>query len=197
MNVDGCNLASREAETMPIYVAMLRGINVGPHKRIKMDRLRESFEKLGFKQVQTYIQSGNVVFKASKSSADALCMKIENKLLADFGFPVTVILRTQEELAEAVAKSPFVNERGIDLTRLHVTFLSETPQAAAMKKLETLTPRSDRSCFIGKEIYWHLPNGVSQSVLMKAPVDRILAVSTTTRNWKTTNAILQMCRDCR
>jgi uncharacterized protein (DUF1697 family) len=179
-----------------MYIAMLRGINVGPHKRIKMDRLRESFASLGFEQVQTYIQSGNVVFKGGKSSIDALCKKIENKLLADFGFPVTVILRTQGELATTIAKNPFLNERGIDLTKLHVTFLSESPQGSVMKKLEALIPLSDRSYCIGKEIYWYLPNGVSQSVLMKAPVDRILAVSTTTRNWKTTNAILQMCLDC-
>lgn len=161
-----------------------------------MERLRESFETLGFEQVQTYIQSGNVVFKAGKSSADALCQKVEKKLKEDFGFPVVVVMRTQHELATTIAKNPFLKERGIDVAKLHVTFLSEYPQDPAMKRLEALTPGSDRSFHIGTEIYWYLPNGVSQSVLMKAPVDRILAVSTTTRNWRTTNAILQMCRDC-
>jgi uncharacterized protein (DUF1697 family) len=71
---------------MPVYVAMLRGINLGPHKRIKMDRLRESFEGLGFEQVKTYIQSGNVVFRAGRASAEALGKKIEDRIVSDFGF---------------------------------------------------------------------------------------------------------------
>ena len=71
---------------MPVYVALLRGINMGPHKRMKMERLRESFAAMGFDNVQTYIQSGNVVFKAGKISPATLCRKIEEKILADFGF---------------------------------------------------------------------------------------------------------------
>ena len=71
---------------MPTYVAMLRGINLGPHKRVKMEALRKSFESIGLKNVQTYIQSGNVIFKAEKSSVDALGKKIEKQITSDFGF---------------------------------------------------------------------------------------------------------------
>src|SRR3979409_1218441 len=85
---------------MTTYISMLRGINVGPHKRIKMDELRKSFEALGFEQVKTYIQSGNVVFKAGKSSAVALGKKIEARIVGDFGFSSSVIVRTSAELVD-------------------------------------------------------------------------------------------------
>jgi len=78
---------------MPIYIALLRGINVGGNKRIKMDQLRKSFEALGLDRVATYIQSGNVVFKAGRVSASSLSKKIEERILGDFGHSVSVVLR--------------------------------------------------------------------------------------------------------
>ncbi len=182
---------------MPIYVSMLRGINVGGHKRIKMDQLRRSFEDLGFEQVQTYIQSGNVVFKAGKLSTVKLCNKIEKQILSDFGFPVPVISRSIDEMTKTIEGNPFLSERGVDQEKLHVMFLSEAPAPAALKKLADLTAAPDQCRASGREIYFYLPNGVSQSVLMKSPVDRILSVVTTTRNWKTVNSLHQMCQDCR
>jgi|SRR5271157_181237 len=182
---------------MPIYISMLRGINVGGHKRVKMDRLRESFEALGFEQVKTYIQSGNVVFKARKGSTSALSRKIEERILSDFGFPVSVISRTSDEMGKTIAGNPFLKQGGIDLEKLHVMFLSEAPAAAAVKKLADLTAAPDQFHHCDREIYFHLPNGVSQSVLMKSPVDRVLAVGTTTRNWKTVNQIYALSQDGR
>ncbi len=181
---------------MPIYIAMLRGINVGGHKRIKMDKLRASFEALGFEQVQTYIQSGNVVFKTRKLSPVALSKRVEAQILSDFGFSASVICRSGDEVAAAVERNPFMNRRGIDHEKLHVMFLSDIPAQAAIKKLAELTKVPDQFHFSEREIYFYLPNGVSQSVLMKSPVDRILAVVTTTRNWRTVNTLHQMCRDC-
>ncbi len=182
---------------MAIYISMLRGINVGGHKRIKMDRLRESFEALGFEQVKTYIQSGNVVFKAGKVSSSGLSGKIEEQILKDFGFSVPVISRTSDEIGKVIADNPFLKERGIDPGKLHVTFLSAAPAPAALKKLAELTALPDRFHCLGKDIYFHLPNGVSGSVLMKSPVDRVLAVVPTTRNWKTVNRLYAMCQDLR
>jgi uncharacterized protein (DUF1697 family) len=182
---------------MPIYISMLRGINVGGHKRIKMDQLRASFEALGFESVKTYIQSGNVVFKAAKSSPSQLSKRIEERILKDFGFPVSVISRTADEMNKTIASNPFLKEDGIDPEKLHVMFLSEAPSPVALKKLADLTAAPDQSRWLDREIYFYLPNGISQSVLMKSPVDRILAVVTTTRNWRTVNSLHQMCQDCR
>jgi uncharacterized protein (DUF1697 family) len=181
---------------MPVYVFMLRGINVGPHKRMKMDALRQSFEDLGFEQVKTYIQSGNVVFKAANASPSKLSKMIEEKIRSDFGFSVPVILRTADELAAAIAGNPFLKEPGIDTEKLHVMFLSHAPAIEAIKQLSALASPPQRLQCLSKEIYFYLPNGVAESVLMKAPVDRILSVTSTARNWRTVNQLSQMCQDC-
>jgi uncharacterized protein (DUF1697 family) len=180
---------------MPIYVSMLRGINVGGHKLIKMDRLRRSFEALGFEQVQTYIQSGNVVFRTGKIFPDALSKRIEETILNDFGFAVPVISRAAGDMSRTIANNPFLSQPGIDPERLHVTFLSEAPAQAALQKLATLIAKPDQARCLGKELYLYLPNGFSQSSLWKRPWERVLGVVTTTRNWKTVNLLHQMCQD--
>jgi uncharacterized protein (DUF1697 family) len=182
---------------MLIYISMLRGINVGGHKRIKMDQLRESFEALDFEQVKTYIQSGNVVFKAGKLSPAALSRRIEERILSDFGFSASVISRTAEEMAGTIENNPFLNQSGIDPEKLHVAFLSEAPAPSALHKLAKLTLKPDQSRCLGREVYLYFPNGVSGSSLWKHPLDGVLSVVTTTRNWKTVNSLDQMCRDCR
>jgi uncharacterized protein (DUF1697 family) len=180
---------------MANYIAMLRGINVGGHKKVKMDQLRRSFEELAFEQVQTYIQSGNVIFKAGKISGTALSKRIEEKIIADFGFAVSVICRSADEMCGIIEGNPFLKRRGIDPGKLHVTFLSAAPPAPAVTALETLIAAPDQARFQGKEIYFYLPNGVSGSILMKRPVDRLLGVVTTTRNWRTVNALHDMCKN--
>jgi uncharacterized protein (DUF1697 family) len=182
---------------MPIYISMLRGINVGGHKRIRMDQLRASFEALGFEQVKTYIQSGNVVFKAGKLSPAALSRRIEERILSDFGFSAAVISRTANEIATTIKNNPFLNQSGIDPEKLHVAFLSEPPAPSALNKLAKLTLKPDQSRCLGREVYLYFPNGVSGSSLWKHPLDGVLSVVTTTRNWKTVNSLDQMCRDCR
>src|SRR6266481_4937729 len=96
------------------YVALLRGINVGGHKLIKMDRLRKAFEGLGFADVATYVQSGNAVFKAPAKAEQGLPKRIEEMLLRQFGMTVPVIVRTSEELGETVRSNPFLKEKGVD-----------------------------------------------------------------------------------
>ncbi|HTC49609.1 MAG TPA: DUF1697 domain-containing protein [Candidatus Aquilonibacter sp.] len=182
---------------MPVYVAMLRGINVGGHKKIKMDQLRAALEKIGLEQVKTYIQSGNVVFKCAKISPEALSKKVEKKILEEFGHSVSVITRGADEIKKSISDNPFLKERGIDEEKLHVTFMSGVPAPDALKQLETLTLAPDRLRCLGKELYFYLPNGMAESVLMKKPVDRLLGVVTTTRNWRTVNTLQQMCTDCR
>jgi uncharacterized protein (DUF1697 family) len=181
---------------MPVYVAMLRGINVGGHKKIKMDRLRASFEGLGFRQVKSYIQSGNVIFTAGKTSSPSLAKKIEERIVSDFGFSASVMVRTGEELRKTIDVNPFLKQRGVDLEKLHVTFLADTPPASGLKKLAEFTIAPDQSRCIGKEIFLYLPNGFSASSLFRVPWEKGLIVATTTRNWKTVNAIHQMCLDC-
>jgi uncharacterized protein (DUF1697 family) len=181
---------------MPVYVSLLRGINVGGHKSVKMEKLRSSLEELGFESVKTYIQSGNVVFKAKKTSTTALSQTIEEKIMEDFGFPASAITRSSDELDQTIEKNPLLKNAAIDLAKVHVMFLSEAPDGAALKKIAALAIAPEECRCAAREVYFYFPNGVSQSVYFKTPVDRILAVTTTMRNWKTVNTLQQMCRDC-
>jgi uncharacterized protein (DUF1697 family) len=181
---------------MPVYIAMLRGINIGPHKRVKMEKLRASCEGLGLQKVKTFIQSGNVVFQAGKQSLASASKKIEERIVTDFGFSVDVISRSQDEMGKIIRGNPLLKERGIDRSKLHVAFLSDTPAPEAVKKLESLTIKPDEVRVVGKEIYLYFPNGVSGSSLWKHPLDRVLSVPVTMRNWSTVNALYEMAVEC-
>jgi len=180
---------------MPVYIAMLRGINIGPHKRMKMERLRACCERLGFVDVKTYIQSGNVVFRAPKLSPAALSKKLGGGIVKEFGFSAEVISRSREEMKEIIDDNPFMKERGIDASKLHVAFLSESASAAALKKLQELTLAPDRTHSSAKEIYFYFPNGVSGSSLWKHPLDRVLSLPVTMRNWKTVTTLYRMAME--
>jgi uncharacterized protein (DUF1697 family) len=182
---------------MPVYVALLRGINLGGHKKIKMDELRASLAAMGFDEVKTYIQSGNVVFKTAKISDRALSKKIEASILSNFGHSVSVMIRTAEEIKQVIANNPFLKQPDIDQTKLHVMFLAEPPAQSALKQLETLVLKPDQFRSLGKDLYFYLPNGVAESAVMKKPIDRVLAIPTTMRNWRTVNTVQQMCTECR
>lgn len=180
---------------MPTYIAMLRGINVGAHKRMKMDKLRATCEGLGLSNVQTYIQSGNVVFGASKLSCETLAKRMGDCIQREFGFSADVIVRTREEMGEIIKKNPLLKESGVDLAKLHVAFLPEVPSAAALKKLQELTLAPDRTRSLSKEIYFYFPNGVSGSSLWKHPLDKVLSITATMRNWNTVNKLYEMARE--
>jgi uncharacterized protein (DUF1697 family) len=182
--------------SMPIYVSMPRGINVGGHKKIKMEQLRVSLEKLGMERVKTYIQSGNIVFRSKSTSTAAVSKTIEAAILQDFGHTVSVITRTYDEIRNTTKCNPFLRQSGTDLEKLHVMFLSDAPAPTALKQLQALITSPEQCQCIGKELFFYLPNGVGNSVLMKKPVDRILGVVTTMRNWRTVNTLHQMCVDC-
>ena len=151
---------------MPIYIAMLRGINVGAHKRMKMDKLRACCEALGLKQVKTFIQSGNVIFEAEKASLAALSKRIAEQILKDFGFSVEVISRTRDELAKIIRDNPLLNENKAEVSKLHVVFLSEAPAAAAIKKLESLTLSPDWQARLARS--WRAASGLPPGWLSSA-----------------------------
>ena len=180
---------------MTIYVAMLRGINVSGQKIIKMERLRASFERLGFGNVRTYVQSGNVVFEAETKSAATITRRIEERILSDFGFAVRVFLKTAKELNEIAKENPFVKDGAIDRTKLHVTFLSEHAPTTAARSLEPLAVKPERFQISGQAIYLYCPNGYGRSKLSNSAIEKKLGVGATTKNWKTVNALLSVAGD--
>jgi uncharacterized protein (DUF1697 family) len=162
---------------------------------MKMEKLRGSCEGLGFKGVKTYIQSGNLIFSAGKLSPAALSKKLGECIVRDFGFPVEVILRSREEMQRIIDDNPFTRARDIDLSTLHVAFLPQAPATAALKRLQELTLAPDRTVPSGGEIYFSFPNGVSGSSLWKHPLDKVLSLPATMRNWKTVTTLCQMAAD--
>lgn len=177
---------------MPIYIVMLRGINVGGHKRVKMDKLRATCESLKFQKVKTYIQSGNIVFRAAKMSDAALAKKFGDAIVRDFGFSAGAITRTSEEMGRIIERNPLLKEKDIDESKLHVVFLLEKPAPASLKKLQDLTLPPDRVRSLNREIYFYFPNGVSGSSLWKYPLDKVITVTGTMRNWNTVKKIYEM-----
>ena len=179
---------------MPIHIAMLRGVNVGGHNRIKMDQLRDSLTGVGLKQVTTYIQSGNIVFESGRLKTSNLADTIEKKVLKDFGIAALVVVRSAKEMEAVVAFNPVMADEHLDPSKLHVIFLAEPPTAAAALELKSLTSKPDLSQLAGREIYLYLPNGMSASSLWNNPVERRLLKRATTRNWKTVTTIHNMAQ---
>jgi uncharacterized protein (DUF1697 family) len=173
---------------MAIYIALLRGVNVGGNI-LKMERLRELCAKLGARNARTYVQSGNIVFEAQGSAlhwAEAL----ERKLAGESRLPVSVIVRTAAEMSAVLAGNPFLMEKGIDTARLAVTFLQHPPAKPALAALSTLKIGSERFHCAGKEIYLHCPDGFANAKLYT--LDKVLAQRTTTRNWNTVTKLREM-----
>ena len=177
---------------MPVYIAMLRGINVSGHKIIKMESLRASLASLGFEEVRTYIQSGNIVFKTVTTVPAGLAGKIASTILDDFGFAVPVLVRTKEELAGVIQANPLLKWKGIDETRLHVTFLSAAAPKGSEEILKSLARQSELFAVGGREIYLHCPDGYGDTKLSNNAIEKALAVPATTRNWKTVNILSVM-----
>lgn len=177
---------------MPAYVAMLRGINVGGQKIIRMEHLRESCAALGFRNVETYIQSGNILFLTTDQSPSALSQRISEAIRRDFGFSVPAVVKTARELESVIKSNPFLKEKGIDASKLHVTFLADVPSRSALKHLEGLPAGPDRFHGGRQEIYLYCPDGYGNTKLSNTAFEKALSVGATTRNWKTVHALFEM-----
>jgi uncharacterized protein (DUF1697 family) len=175
---------------METYVALLRGINVGQNT-LKMERLRQLWSELGFKNVTTYVQSGNVVFEA-EGSPSSLPSAIEPRLAGETRLPVAVLVRTPAELKSSISRNPFLKEKGIDQSRLHVTFLAGAPGKDALRKLTAVNAGPDRFHLSGKEVYLYCPNGYGRTKLSNNALERVLSVKATTRNWNTVNKLYEI-----
>jgi uncharacterized protein (DUF1697 family) len=172
---------------------MLRGINVSGQKSIKMQRLKELCESIGFSDVATYIQSGNVVSKSKERNPAAVSTAIVRAIEKKFGFNVTVIVRQPNELAAVIRKNPFIGGRGVDESRLYVTFLEATSPAPLVRALGHLTAKSkDEYKVVGTEIYLHCPHGYGKTLLSNTFFEKHLKVAATTRNWKTVSVLYEM-----
>jgi uncharacterized protein (DUF1697 family) len=170
------------------YVALLRGINIGPRNRVSMPDLRSALEEAGFSEVQTYLQSGNVVLE-SRAKAESVRRKVEGVVAERFGLEIAVVVRTKAEVAAVVRKNP-LGDVAHDPKRHQVTFLSKKLAAKVVRELEEAAAGKERVVVAGREIYaWH-PSGVARSKLWAKLAGKGLGVTATSRNWTTVEALL-------
>ena len=169
---------------------MLRGINLGPTRRVPMADLRALFDEAGFQDVRTYVQSGNVVLESTAKPAEL--EREAAKLISErFGFDVPVVVRTARQLAAVVKLNP-LGDAAEDPKRYQVSFLTDKPGADVVRALTEGTVEPERVVFHGREIYaWH-PEGVARSKLWNALAGKGLGVTATARNWTTVTTLLEM-----
>lgn len=175
---------------MQTYISILRGINVSGHKLIKMDALKTLFESLNFKNVKTYIQSGNIVFKCKTTKTPDLEKKIASQIKKEFDFDVPVMVKEIDELTAVLNQNPFIGK--YDITKLHVTFLSETPEKAAIDKVKEGKYAEDEFIVIEKSVYLFCPNGYGNTKLTNTFFENKFKVIATTRNWKTITELVNI-----
>lgn len=174
-----------------MYVALMRGLNVGTRNRLPMTDLVAAFEAEGCSDVRTYVQSGNIVFSASVDVVADLAAAVEARLGAKHGITTPVVLRTGAELAATVAANPFL-ARGEDPKLQHVAFLSAYPEPDRVESLDPNRSPPDELAVVGCDVFLHLPGGVGRSKLTNAYLDRCLGVVSTARNWRTVLALADM-----
>ncbi|HBB86692.1 MAG TPA: DUF1697 domain-containing protein [Blastocatellia bacterium] len=177
---------------MPKFIAFLRAINVGGHV-VKMDQLRQSFEALGFANVETFIASGNVIFEAKSKDTAVLQRKIEKHLHQALGYEVATLVRTLAELEQVANHRPFAEtEMNLPGNTLYVGFIADNPAKAASQKVEALATDADDLKVAGREVYWLLKHtNFSDSKLSGAILERTLGMKATFRNINTVRRILK------
>jgi uncharacterized protein (DUF1697 family) len=172
---------------VPRHIVLLRGINIGSRNRISMPELRTALEEAGFKDVQTYLQSGNVVLESRAKPETEVKRLIKER----FGLDIEVLVRSRAELARIVKRNPLGSVAKNPKT-YQVTFLSKKLPAKVVRELEEAAAPKEQFVVSGREVYaWH-PAGVARSKLWAKLAGKGLGVTATSRNWTTVEALLDL-----
>jgi len=178
---------------MKKLIALLRGINVSGQKKIKMADLKLLFEEMSFQNVQTYIQSGNVIFSSKEKSNKKLETKISSGIKRKYGFDVRVIILSAKEIEYTLKNNPFIKKKK-EADRLYVTFLSNAPSKENIQRLNSTDYSPEEYIIDGKFVYLFLPNGAGKAKINNNLFENKLKVSGTTRNWKTVKAFSELAK---
>jgi uncharacterized protein (DUF1697 family) len=182
-----CHDRLSSLRAVPRYVGLLRAVNVGGRNSVPMPALRELVESLGFTDVSTYIQSGNVLFTSPRA---VKAQPLESAIAKQFGVKSAVMLRTERELVKALDANPFPSA---PTATVHIGFMASKPSAAAVRKVEADPFAPEEFVVVGREYFLHLPNGMGRSKL-GAYVQRKFDVPATVRNWKTVSKLIDLLR---
>lgn len=171
----------------------MRGINVGGKNKLPMKNLTEIFADLGCVDVTSYIQSGNIIFKASQELARRVPDLVAKRIQRSMSLTVPVVVRSATELNEVSRNNPFLEKAG-EHGALHVAFLAERPGSKNISSLDANRSPPDQFVVRGREIYLSLPNGVAKTKLTNAYFDSKLATVSTLRNWNTVQKLVELAQ---
>ena len=178
---------------MQTYISFLRGINMTGHNSMKMSDLLQLYIELGFQDVETFIQSGNVIFRSTLENPEhSTADKIEKSITQRFGYDVRVMIRNIEELRVVYSSNPFTSEGKFDPARTAAIFLHDVPSEAQIQKVIKADYPPDKFKIIGKEIFIFCPNGFGRSKIYTNFFENKMGVTGTARNWKTMTTILNI-----
>jgi uncharacterized protein (DUF1697 family) len=177
---------------MTICISLLRGINVGAQKRMSMETLRGIYVDLGFMNVRSYVQSGNVVFESQAVNRSELVECIQGRIEQTCGYQVEVFIRHPDELHRILTGNPFLTVRKEDPNKLHVSFYYQAPSESMLGKLAALSGTADELALGEMAVYIFCPNGYGKTKLSNSFFERKLGIPVTTRNWNTVNALYKM-----
>jgi uncharacterized protein (DUF1697 family) len=176
---------------MTTYLALLRGINLGPRNKIRMADLRELVESLGHKNVRTHILSGNVLFESHRRDTRRLERELEKAIKERFGFNIAVLVRTRDELEEIVRKNPLPHAAQ-EGRRLFLLFLSKNPSRDRIREIDAEAYKPEEFEVADRAIYAWFRQGLQGSRLAGALSDKRLGVTVTNRNWNTVTKLLEL-----
>ena len=178
---------------MQTFICFLRGVNMTGHNSVKMTDLSSLFINLGFKDAETYIQSGNVIFrKAGDKPVSALAVNLELAIMERFNYTIPVMIRTNQELSDLFSSNPFLGETNFDPAKMAVLFLHEKPSDSQIQKVADIDYPPDKFKIIGRDIFIYCPNGFGRTKLYTNFFERKMGIAGTARNWKTITTILNI-----
>ncbi|HEY1710605.1 MAG TPA: DUF1697 domain-containing protein [Rhizomicrobium sp.] len=177
---------------MAAYICFLRGVNVGGKGKVPMAELKALLEELGFENVKTVLQSGNVVFTTKGGSVTALAKKIEAAIEKSFKYQSDAHLLTPAVLRKIVDDNPYAKEAKADPSHLVVMVVSEAPDKTANEKLATLAKPGEKFTLTSRAVYLYHAYGIADSKMIGGALDRALGVRGTGRNWNTINKLLEL-----
>lgn len=177
---------------MTQYISLLRGINVNGKNKIQMSQLAELYALLGFEKIVTYIQSGNVVFESKLKKGKEIAELIEKGIKKQLGLSVPVLVLEKKEFDGVIKRNPFLKDKSIDASKLHVTFLEEEPVKENLNKIAAIEGGKDKIIIASKTAYLYCPIGYGRTKFTNSVIENRLKVKATTRNWKTITAISEL-----
>ena len=182
---------------MTTYISMLRGVNVSGYNVIKMNEFYKLYSDLGYSNIKTYIQSGNIIFQTVNTLPTYLEKIISEKIKEMFGLNINVFVFETDEYKRIIDNNPFISEQTKDIACQYISFLSSEPLVENLEKIRQKLSTNEELIIHGKTLYLYYPNGYSNSKINNNIIETKLNVISSTRNWRTCIKLLEIAEKLR